>query len=826
MRRFALLFLLGGAAIAACADDAVVAKDQDGGTPDAGSPPEAGVTNPGPDSGNAAATEPLALDSSFGKNGTLISGALSDERIFVSGCDHQSDGKLLLVENTGALLPSQDAQRPGHIVVQRVDATGAVDTSFGQQGHVLLPIPLFGDLVHIQVQPDQKIILMGELSVNTGGVSGFGVKGFMARLMPNGDLDASFGIGGLVELSPGGADFTVTPNGTLRLDYRPAGAEVTRYDTTGKLDPSFKLVVSGGQIQDVAVDSSGAFDFVTSEYGQGIGEISAKAYRASPGGILDSKFLPHLPPQGSGGFEGRSIADVGDGTVLVGGAALSAQLTPDVATIAHYDSTGQLDTSFGSGKGYIEPANRFGSVTFLRRLDDGRIVYAGKFQNTWGVGRLSSTGVEDASYSSLAAVFDKSQPNKFMLAPDTGKVYACGFERRTTSAGEVYDARIDALANDGAPDSTFASTGTVLVHPGVIEASATHLLTHPTDANFGTWVAELSGGNNELTISKLDALGAVTKKITMDSTFESIVRIARSKTDDILVAGMLDAPRSGSGPRNLDIVSIHPATGSIDSAFGTNGSARIELSESSEADLVVDGSGRILISTNDKSIRRFGADGKTDSSFGALGVLTPPFGQYRERLPLAVLPNDGIVVAGSKEPWQIAVARVSSTGTVETTATISSLPLEQQPHVTSVLVQPDGAIIVAGWTWVSLSSTEPPTTFVARFTSELVLDPTFGTNGVITRSLASPRSVVTSGPILIARPAGGFMMATTVVDVFREESRIDRFAANGQPDGARGVVPDVGIFSLALQPDGKALAAGHVWNATGQSSWVARLAQP
>ncbi|MFD9353440.1 delta-60 repeat domain-containing protein [Streptomyces sp. NPDC060031] len=148
--------------------------------------------------------------------------------------------------------------------LQRFTPDGAVDRSFGHRGTVLTQMSgVGGDDEHlwrIALQPDGKIVAVGYAVTATGG------EDFaLARYLPDGRLDPSFGTGGRVftALAPGAGDdeaqaVQVLGNGRIVVaGFAGTGADssgrdlaLARYLPDGRLDPSFG---SGGLVvRDVA----------------------------------------------------------------------------------------------------------------------------------------------------------------------------------------------------------------------------------------------------------------------------------------------------------------------------------------------------------------------------------------------------------------------------------------------------------------------------------------------------------------------------------------------------------------------------------------------
>lgn len=134
----------------------------------------------------------------------------------------QADGKIIVA---GVGRPDNNMQHSDYML-RRYDTNGQLDPTFGDAGMVL------GDLLgqqntwinRIDIQADGKIVAIGTTS------SPF--KGFIARFLPNGELDMSFGVNGSLNLNPteGDADprdVYVLPDGKILV----AGRSIPDYST-------------------------------------------------------------------------------------------------------------------------------------------------------------------------------------------------------------------------------------------------------------------------------------------------------------------------------------------------------------------------------------------------------------------------------------------------------------------------------------------------------------------------------------------------------------------------------------------------------------------
>lgn len=177
------------------------------------------------------------LDPSFGAAGSVMVGAGGDDLTFMA-FTLQPDGRSIVVGRR---------RRPPNvldIVVVRLTASGALDTTFGTGGVATI----FPDADHapakVLVQSDGRIVVTGALEVSAGNRDPW-----VLRLMPNGQPDGSYGLQGYRLISGVAGDegvygATLQSFDRLLLAAGAGPASLTnplirRLTNAGNLDPTF-----------------------------------------------------------------------------------------------------------------------------------------------------------------------------------------------------------------------------------------------------------------------------------------------------------------------------------------------------------------------------------------------------------------------------------------------------------------------------------------------------------------------------------------------------------------------------------------------------------
>lgn len=166
-------------------------------------------------------------DVTFGNGNGFV---INEPAVLGRGIAIQSDGKIIVT---------------GRQSISRYLPNGELDVNFGGSGMITTPLPTdpYTAGFNLAVQPDGKII--GAASSNEAGNFDFGAF----RLNPDGSLDSSFGVNGVVttNVSAGSdnvKDVVLQPDGKILLfgyTHFTGGSQpnIVRYTANGALDNSF-----------------------------------------------------------------------------------------------------------------------------------------------------------------------------------------------------------------------------------------------------------------------------------------------------------------------------------------------------------------------------------------------------------------------------------------------------------------------------------------------------------------------------------------------------------------------------------------------------------
>jgi len=362
--------------------------------------------------------------------------------------------------------------------------------------------------------------------------------------------------------------------------------------------------------------------------------------------------------------------------VVFGGHISGGQLgTPSVAACG-LTSTGALDTGFGNGGKILELNNMF--VNGVEALPNGQFLrlLSGGFPNTTVLNRLNSNGSVDSSFVANLNIGSNITPVSVTTRSD-GKIVV--FLRGIGGDDSNWVVRLNA---NGSRDGSFGNNGVLLLNfrrPSRAAAIGLHIL----------------------------------------------------PDNRILVGGYLSTSGAPSGG-NVAWAALGDETGNYDRRFGLQGVTRVPFAPGGIriSKTLLQPDGKILLighaygpANSSFMILRLTSRGRLDTGFGQNGIaiapnITPDSFDVGYS---AVLMSDGrIVVVGTYaatqgSPALVLVARFGANGVRESYALTQFTP-DQSSFASSVAIQADGKLVVAGYTRNPDASADGNLFAIARYT--------------------------------------------------------------------------------------------------------------
>lgn len=579
----------------------------------------------------------------------------------------QSDHKVLI---GGQISSVGNVARSG---IARLNSDGTLDTSFVDAA--VLPNRT---VRAIAVQPDGRILIGGDFTMVGGSP-----RARIARLNSDGTLDPTFNPGNgannsvfVITLQPDGkaligGNFT-TINGTNR-------SRIARLSADGTLDPTFNVVnLSSGTVQAIRVQEDGKI-FIGGAVTSLGGATRNGVARVNPDGSADPTFNP-----ATGASVALALAIQPDGKLLMGGSANIVDGVNNVQ-LTRFNPDGSADPGFHAATGPNAQIDAIG----LR--SDGKVMvtpaFSGPNNPHRGVARLNA----DGSLDPLFLAGPRAQAGFCIAVQPDGKVLIG--DEFTEFAG-VRINRIARLDPSGTVDPTF--------DPGTGPNYTIDALALQPDGKvlIGGAFATISGVE-QYGIARINPDGSV------DTTFDPgtgasnrVKSVALQADGKVLIGGIFDGV---NGYARQNVARLN-ADGSVDTTFdptdalGTGGTVYAIGLHRPSGKVIVGGTfGSTLNRAKRNNVARLHPDGRLDDSF-VTGI------GPNSRVRAVAVQDDGKILIGGDFSLVNGIersflARLNADGSLDQGfAPQSSMRAgyNLSPYVASIVLQPDGRILVAG----------------------------------------------------------------------------------------------------------------------------------
>jgi uncharacterized delta-60 repeat protein len=691
--------------------------------------------------------------------------------------------------------------------IARLNADGSPDVTFDPGSGVN------GVIQSLLIQPDGKVIVAGAF-VAVNGLRRPGI----ARLNIDGSVDTSFLPALRDSVFPNVTCVALQPDGKVLVGglFSVSGATlrgVARLTQDGNLDSSFIMAEAGdryspmvyavGVQPDGKIMVGGNFTMIN-----GVGRYSVA--RLNTNGVLDSSFHSH-PGITNGSV--RSIAVQTDGRTIIGG---WFQTSSGRQGVVRLNQNGSLDTSFGLV--FSDGAYGPNILSVLVRMDN-KVLVAGHFQNVNGTNRnpilqLHPEGGLDADFDPEVGATAKI----YCVAeqPDRAVIIGGNFGLFTSSGTDAN--HIARLEPEGRVDGSFTSGAALQsgVRSFVMQRDGKVLI----GGGYFTTV-----GNTRLHgVVRLDSNGSLDTSFSPGVGENSVVySVALQPDGKSLISGELNFT-VGDEITHTGMVRLN-TDGSLDPTFNSQVAPYFDLFA-----IAVQEDGKVLLggavhltgpmgATHDTLVRLH-ADGSLDTGFNP--IFTP-----KNSIDAVGSQPDGKILVGG---WfthvngfsRNGIARLNSDGSLDTIfdpgTGIAAPSAAAQRRVRSVLVQPDGKVLISGgFTTVDGVNRSQ----VARLNANGSLDLSFNAALFTGFTDASPvgYSIALQGEKVLLGGNFTFSRGTN-------RNCLARLNADGSLDTVFNPGPGANhfVFSVAPQSDGKAIIAGTFTTVSGGTRWrIARV---
>jgi uncharacterized delta-60 repeat protein len=388
-----------------------------------------------------------------------------------------------------------------------------------------------------------------------------------------------------------------------------------------------------------------------------------------------------------------------------------------------FGQPGTLDPTFGnSGIVTTDFGGNFDQAHAMVVQADGKILLAGKSTSdsttevSLALARYDSMGILDNSFGIGGIVttsFGDSSiyGNGIVVQPD-GKIIVAG----GIDYGWAVDVALVRYHSDGSIDSTFGTDGLVTTAVSSFNDAGVAMVGQP-DGKFLVAVNTSVSGHWEFALVRYNVNG------TLDASFGNNGKVVTDigASDDVvhsitlLPDGRILLAGGSNDGANTDIAVVRYNTdGSLDSSFDEDGKVTTGVTGGYiyGSDVVAQPDGRIVVAAltgfgpmSDFVVVRYQMDGALDDSFGSGGFVVTALGPAADASTSVALQPDGkILLAG----WsydstnELAVVRYNGDGALDDTFSgdgIVLTPVEVGVNGPCMTLREDNRILVGGDTW-------------------------------------------------------------------------------------------------------------------------------
>ncbi len=633
---------------------------------------------------------------------------------------------------------------------------GDLDTAFGTNGIVKTNLwnASFNVKGHV-VLSDGKTIVAGEID------NGINPRGFVMRLLANGEIDNAFGEQGKAvhPFIKGINVVKVQADGKILVgcSYNNDVA-IARYLANGTLDTGFAFdgtyyntttdenSFPSHEVIDMELQSDNKIVGLTTSFIANENKI--RLFRLNANGILDNS----LNVNDSFGETDSPVAlsIQTDGRLVVNGYYYTGS-NPTVF-VARYTSNGASDTTFNSnGRRTFTISNTTAvTVTDLLLQPDGKMILSGKYfsnGNALFMVRLNANSSFDTTFSGdgfQGATIDVnfSSSGKIALQSDGKIIQMDSFTDTTTETEDMLLVRYTA---NGDLDTTFfnASAGFTLAFNSLNDRVGFMSITNNKlfiSGNAETTVVDnnMAFGRYNLTTFTADTTFGTNglKQLNVPfPTYEEVIQsVVQSDNKVVVLTKMYVNNLFFNGLQRFN------ENGSLDTTFGTNGKLALGFYFTEFNALAVDNANNIILSGYQSLVSgfvlRITPAGALDTTFGNQGITY--FENDMDFLPritsIKIAANNKIILGGGNVVNSIIdylLIRINANGSIDTTFGNNGISLVGLNNVSEIItdleVLSDGKIVAVGRTNENFANDFQAV--IMKFNSVGLLDPSFNGNG-------------------------------------------------------------------------------------------------
>lgn len=257
-------------------------------------------------------------------------------------------------DSNGNIYSSYSIPNGNETFVYKLTANGVLDSAFGNNGKIQLPYYTYQ--CQLKVQPDGKLVIFG-YGNTSGGVSGSSDVWIVYRMLPNGQLDPTFGNNGTSTIPNGiGSDVNgrslglILQNGKI-IVHSPT--TIYRLNINGSIDTSFG---NNGSVTTQGNFNYGAFVLIDNQSNI----ICISKINSTYGNGVIEKFNPDGQPVTSFGNNGilqsnLEFSPLGTAMIDSNNKIVISKSNSTANEILRLSPDGTIDNTFNSALSAISP---------------------------------------------------------------------------------------------------------------------------------------------------------------------------------------------------------------------------------------------------------------------------------------------------------------------------------------------------------------------------------------------------------------------------------------------------------------------------------------
>ena len=398
-----------------------------------------------------------------------------------------------------------------------------------------------------------------------------------------------------------------------------------------------------------------------------------------------------------------------------------------------------------------------------------------------------------------------------------------------------------AFAQAGELDSTFGGDGVVVTAIGGSEDAAQSIAIQ-SDGKIVAAGYSWNGPGFDFALVRYNTDGSLDNsfgnsgKVTTDlgTIYDYAHSVAIQPDGKIVAAGS-----SRIGTYDDFALVRYKTDGTVDSSFSADGIVTTSIGPYFDVawSVAIQSDGEIIAagySNNEFALVRYDADGTLDSSFSMDGIVTTDIGPLLDLAYSVAIQPDGKIIAAGCSAYSIystafALIRYNTDGNLDnsfgTNGRVITSILSMDDEARSIAIQSDGKIVAAGF---SFNEDLNKDFSLARYNADGTLDSSFSTDGKVTAAVGGSDDWAHSVAI---QPDGKIVVAGFSTGNPGYDFALIRCNSDGMLDTTFGtdgkVITAIGLgteeaYSVAIQPDGKIVAAGYSFNGMANDFAVAR----